>query len=264
MAGTPVGRRSDGHHSTQVDAGAVQGFGGPRRDESREAVAGAHRVDLRGPGRDDDLVGLDVEHPGRRPHDDQRTGVDRDDLLARTRIEDADRPTTALGLGGRHTSARATADDHDIDGDPLDPDLAGRHRRREVGPDRDGEWRKTARRMPGDLRPRSGGGLTGPDVGDAIDLGHAVPAVPGQTQRPTGRWRLARSQDGDRDGVAGLEGDRATVDDDPRWFAHWRIRTPLGSNVGSGWSRAGRRCPMISISNPWPPGPSGVASAAGT
>ena len=45
---------------------------------------------------------------------------------------------------------------------------------------------------------------------------------------------------------------------------HARIRTPCGSKSGSGWSRAGRRRPMISISKPRPPGPSGEASSAGT
>ena len=41
-----------------------------------------------------------------------------------------------------------------------------------------------------------------------------------------------------------------------------RIRTPCGSNSGSGWSRAGRRRPMISISKPLAAA-SCVASSAG-
>ncbi len=68
-------------------------------------------------------------------------------------------------------------------------------------------------------------------------------------------------------------GDRPTVDDDASRFdeprrsgalGHWRILVLAGSNKGSGWRRAGRRRPMISISKPSPPGPSGVASSVGT
>ena len=100
----------------------------------------------------------------------------------------------------------------------------------------------------------------------------AVPAVAGQAQRPAAAGHLAGAQDRDRDRVARLERDRPPVDDDPARLdgaaasalGHWRIRRPCGSNSGSGWSRAGRRRPMISISNPAPPGPSGVARAVGT
>ncbi len=93
---------------------------------------------------------------------------------------------------------------------------------------------------------------------------HSVPPRPGH---------LAAPDDRDRHRVARLERDRLPVDDDParpatgaprRWIRHWRIRSPAGSNSGSGWIRAGRRRPMISISNPPPPGPSGAASSAGT
>ena len=49
-----------------------------------------------------------------------------------------------------------------------------------------------------------------------------------------------------------------------RSIGHWRIRVPSGSTRGCGWIRAGRRRPMISISSPLAPGPSGVASSAGT
>ena len=40
----------------------MQPFGGPRRDDPGQPIAGADRMDLGGAGRDDDLVRMDVEH----------------------------------------------------------------------------------------------------------------------------------------------------------------------------------------------------------
>ena len=45
--------------------------------------------------------GMDVEHPVRGPDHDHRPGVDRDDLVARVRVEDADRLAGPFRLGGR-------------------------------------------------------------------------------------------------------------------------------------------------------------------
>ena len=90
-----------------------------------------------------------------------------------------------------------------------------------------------------------------------------------QAEAATVTGHLARSNDLDGDGIPIRELDRSPVDDDPagdlgRCVGHWRIRRPCGSKSGSGWSRAGRRRPMISISRPLPPGPSGVDSSVGT
>ena len=149
--------------------------------------------------------------------------------------------------------------------------MAGQRRRGQVRGGHHGEWRHRPGRVPRDPQPGPCRGLARPDVGDAVDLGQAVPAVAGEAQRPAAPGHLAAAQDRERDRVARLERDRPTVDDDPPagrpappTVGHWRIRAPVGSNSGSGWSRAGRRRPMISISNPAPPGPSGVARAVGT
>ena len=102
-------------------------------------------------------------------------------------------------------------------------------------------------------------------------VAETVRAVAGETQRAAVTGCLAAAQERDRDAVAGLEGDGPAVDDDPPAghggrgaVGHWRIRRPSGSKSGVGCRRAGRRRPMISISKPDPPGPSGVASAVGT
>ena len=53
-----------------------------------------------------------------------------------------------------------------------------------------------------------------------------------------------------RAGPAGLDVQQTAA---PNGDRHWRIRSPCGSKSGSGWSRAGRRRPMISTSKPSPP-----------
>src|SRR6185369_16616450 len=143
------------------------------------------------------------------------------------------------------------------------------------------EWWQ-AFRVPAHGHPGSRRGLARSDIGDAVDLREAVAAVPGEAQRPASGRDLARPEDRDRHRVARLERDRAPVDDDPagplaralagpfrgRGLGHWRIRVPAGSNSGSGWRRAGRRRPMISISNlpsaASSPSPPAVASRDGT
>ena len=82
-------RPVDGHDRLgQGHARRAQALGGPRGQDPGQVVAGTDRLDLGGPGRDDDLAGLDVEHPGRRPRHDGRPGIDADDLVAVARVED--------------------------------------------------------------------------------------------------------------------------------------------------------------------------------
>ncbi len=190
---------------------------------------------------------------------------------SRTRTSRPGRP----GRGGRGEPARPAADDRDLDLAPLDLDLRPARRPRHVRLRDDGEWRVRAVRMPHDLEARPAGDLARPDVGDAVHRREAVRAVAGEAQRPAAARLLAGPQDGERHRVARLEGHgrpsttirpaagvgpgrrRADV------VGHWRIRVPSGSKHGRGWRRAGRRRPMISISKPSPPGPSGVARAVG-
>ena len=258
------GGRPDRDDPAEIHTCRVQLLGGSCGHDPGQPVSRADRVDLGRPGRDDDLVGRDVEHPGRRADDDQRSGVDRDDLVARCASR------TRTDLPARSASAAAAG--------PLDPPpmtatstsrwCSGDRRRAAASmsdprrPPR-GVAGIAPTRMPRDPQPRPGGRLARPDVGDAIDLGKAVPAVAGEAQRPAAARDLTPAQDRDRDRIPSLERHGPTVDDDPT-LGHWRIRRPCGSNSGSGWSRAGHRRPMISISKPEPPGPSGVASSVGT
>ncbi len=230
-------------------------------------------MDLGGAGRDHDLLRVDVEHERRRPHDDQRPRIDPDDLIALLGIEDEHPLAGLLGRRGGLLAAVATADHGDIDMGPQDLDVGAGQGRREVGAGNLGQRRQPVRRVADDGETRSGLQLARPDVGDALDPRQAVAAIAGQAQRPWAGGCRAAAQDRDRDRVTGGEGHGATVDDDtsrlgdPRRTAavgHWRILAPAGSNNGSGWSRAGLRRPMISISKPSPPAPSGVASSVGT
>ena len=93
----------------------MQPFGGPRRDDPGEPIAGADRVDLGGARGDDDLVRVDVEHALRRPDHDHRSGVDRHDLVAGVGVQDTDRLAGTFGLRGRSQPARPAADDRDVD-----------------------------------------------------------------------------------------------------------------------------------------------------
>ncbi len=241
----------------QVHACGSKSLGSPRSEQPVEVVALADGLELGHARRDEDLVRLHVKHPARRPGDDRRAGIDADDLVSIGGVED--QGIVAIPV------------DRPSDDDPVDPaplDRRGGHR------DIHGQWRVSCRRMPlhGRAGPRQD--LTGPRVGDAVDDRHAVPAVAGKAQGATSSRRLPGPDDRDGQAVAVAERQRSAIDDDPagdlgdlrrsRRLGHARIRRPCGSNSGSGWIRAGRRRPMISISKPRPPGPSGAASPAGT
>ena len=211
----PGGRRTDGHHTPEVHARVMQPFGGPGGHDPGQPVARADRMDLGGAGRDDDLVRMDVEHPARSPDDDHRSGVDRHDLLAGPGIQDADRAPGTLGVRGRGSPARPAADDRNVD---LEVVELGRRRERgrgEIRGGHHGECRHRPGRMPRNAQPRRRRGLARPDVRDAIDLGEAVPAIPGQAQRPAAPRDLPTAQDRHRHRIARLERHRPPVDDDP-------------------------------------------------
>ena len=250
----------------------MQRLRGAGRDEARQVVPGADRLELGRTRRDHDLVGVDVEHPVPRPGDDRGAGIDRDDLVTGAGVEDDD------GSAGGSRSASAASSP----ADPPPTTATSTSRRR------------TSIATPAGVDPRSGRSTTG--SGGMSSAGWRTTAIPGRAgawhvrtyvmpstwarQLPQSPARhsvppcpgtIAGAQDRDRHGITRLEGDRPPVDDDPAarhgrraGVGHWRIREPVGSNSGSGWSRAGRRRPMISISNPAPPGPSGDASAVGT
>ncbi len=260
--------RTDGHDGLrQVDAGGAESLGGARRQQPIEVVAGHDRLDLGGTGRDDDPLGLDVEHAGRCPGHDRGTRVDGDDLVPLPRVQDE---RVRMVRGGSPAAVAAT-DDDDLGLRALDRDVRAERCRDRVRAVHHGECRVAVRRMPLHARARSGRHLAGAHERDAIDDAQAVPAVAGQAQRAATGRGLTRAHERDRHGVARLEGHgphhrrrSARSAPEPDAVGHWRIRAPVGSNIGSGCSRAGRRRPMISISKPSPPGPSGVASAAGT
>ncbi len=228
-------------------------------------------MDLRGSGRHHHFTGPDVQHAGRGPGDHRRPGVDRDDLLAVGRVEEQDTALRLLGRGLGPLPARAATDDDHLDLGSLDGSLPRGRRQGHVRIGHGREWRHHVAWVAPNGQSGPGPNLAAPDVGDAIGLDETVAAIAGEAQGPALGRGFAGAQDRDRDRVIGLEGDRVAIDDDVAGFGwrhgalgHWRIRRPWGSNSGSGWSRAGRRRPMISTSNPLPPGPSEAASSAGT
>ena len=114
-------------------------------------------------------------------------------------------------------------------------------------------------RVTPDRQAGPGRDLAAPDIGDRRRprRGSCRSRRPGRGSRPGPAFRPSGGSRSRR--VAGLERDRVAVDDDvagigrrDRALGHWRIRRPWGSNSGSGWSRAGRRRPMISISKSAP------------
>ena len=281
--GHPGARRArrpagpDRHGAAQVHAGRVQPLGGPRRDETGEVVARADRMDLGGAGRDDDLVGMDVEHPVRRPGDDGRTGVDGHDLVAVRGVQDEDVLARRLGLGRGRQPARAAADDGDVDLAPVHLDLRPRgvRVRSDCGTTGSGGFapsgcRTTSR--PG--RPPSG--TSGRRRCRPPSRGSSGSRRPGTASRH-GPGRSPAPQHRERHGVARLEGDGPSVDDDP---AAGRRRglgrpAPAVSVTGASASRRGRSSgsrlepgrssPADDLDlEALPPGPSGVASAVGT
>ncbi len=85
--GYPLRRRPDRNGLPERHARRVQLLRGARRQQAAQLAPGHDRVDLGRPGRDHDLVGVDVEHPRPCAHDEHRAGVDRHDLVARGRIQ---------------------------------------------------------------------------------------------------------------------------------------------------------------------------------
>ena len=129
--------------------------------------------------------------------------------------------------------------------------------------------------------------LDRPTVDDDLTLNHPLPSeIPLGPFDPRHRWAQAGCQQATRARTGRHPAHRRYLSHDPglgnpgrtvpaeSWVrcghdgpdrpGHARIRSPCGSKSGSGWSRAGRRRPMISTSNPEPPGPSGVDNSAGT
>ena len=256
-------------HATEVHPGGLEPFRGTGRHDSPQVASGARRLDLDRARRDDDLVRPDMQHPAGISGHDRRTGIDAHDLAAVPGVEEQD--IAACGARRFHggLAARAATDHGDIGLGSANGDLRADRHQGQVSPVDHREPGLATGRVADDHGPRSRGDLAGPDVGDAVDLRQAVPAVARQAEAATVTGHLARSNDRDGDGIPIRELDRSPVDDDPagdlgRCVGHWRIRRPCGSKSGSGWSRAGRRRPMISISRPLPPGPSGVDSSVGT
>ena len=255
-AHAPVRRPRSGPAPSAVDAVTTgsRRRGRRRRPASRSAaravrspgqvVARADRVDLGGAGRDDDLVRVDVEHPGRRPDDDHRPGVDRDDLVAGVRVEDADRPAGTFRLGGRGPPGRPAADDRDVDLEVVRarPSAGSGVAVRSDG-GHHGEWRVRPGRMPLDPqpRPRRASGTSGrrrrrrPRARQfpQSPARHSVPPRPG-TSPPR---RIATATES-----PGLERDRPPVDDDPAAGDGRRGRSVTGASgdpAGRTAARAG-------------------------
>ena len=91
--------------------------------DADQGVAGAHRLDLGSASRDDDFVGVVVDHRIRAAHDDRRAAIDRDDLVAVGGVEHGDRPACRHCLGFGDATALTGADDDDIRLDPADFDV---------------------------------------------------------------------------------------------------------------------------------------------
>ena len=216
----------------------------------------AERHHVHGACRHDDLLGADVEHPAGFAGDDRRPRVDPHHVDAVARIQRHHAAPRAFGIGRCLRPASAATNDRDLDLDAPDGDLMWRDRRREIGRGCDGEQRLAVDRVRPHFEPGSRPHLAGALVGDAVDLGDAVAAV-AREAHATATRPDPRTDHRDGDGVSGLECEGPPVDDDTsdhglrrrrRGVRHQRIRRPCGSNSGSGWSRAGRLRPMISIS----------------
>ena len=256
------GWRADRDRRPEIETGFVKPLCCSGREQPFEIVARADRMDVRGARRDHDLGCPDVAHSTVSADDDHRAGVDRDDLIAIGRIQDDDPLAPTLGSPGRRASAPAATDHRDVDVEPLDPDLGADRRHGQVGTDDVGQDRLTDPWMTPDDQARMGRNLAAAHIGDAVDLDETVAAVPGETEGAAPTRRLAGAQDRDGRRVARLVQDRPVVGDEPESVGHWRIRRPSGSKIGRGCNRAGRRRPMISISNA--PSPVSPASVVGT
>ena len=172
-----------------------------------QAVAGADRLQLGRAGGQHDLVGVEVHELDGRASDRRTMSVGpvsrTIDLVAGGGVEHDHVPTGGLGCGCRGPAAGAGADDDDVrvvvDGIGLGCPWAAAGRRSAHG-------RVTTHHHPGPGRR-----LAGADVGHAVDLGHAAPAVAGQAQGAAVAGVLPGPQDGQGDGVAVGDRDRPAI-----------------------------------------------------
>ena len=199
---------------------ALRGTSG---DDAGQVVALADRLDLGRAGGDDDLAGVDVQHALGAARHDGRPRVDGDDLVAILGVEEQDLAPGRLRFRDRPLPGRSAADDDELDLPALDGDLGTERRPRRIRAVDDRERGQPLRRMALDDQPWPRRHLAGTDVGHAIDGRQAVATIAGQAERAASAGHLAGPQDGDGDGVAGLERDGSTVDDEPavdRLIAH--------------------------------------------
>ena len=190
-------------------------------------MPGHDGLDLDGAGRDDDLLGRDVEHPVRHPRHDRWARVDPDDLVPVAGVEDGRRPTGRSGFGRGLAPGFPAADDDDVDllGAVTTMSVSGPAVRRQD--------RLALRRVPPDVEPGPSRDLAAPDVRDAVDLDEAVAAVAGEAERPAGARPAAGSDDRDAT-ESPASNARVAVDDDPD------ARACLASVTGASGDPAGR------------------------
>ncbi len=135
--------------------------------------------------------------------DDERAGVDADDLVAGGGVEDDRRPSGGARLDRRGSSARPRADDDDV------AVLVQRGPAVSVP-----RWRR--RRCVVTLALDRGSAprrrLAGADVGDAVDDGEAVLAVAAEAQRAAETRLVTCPQHRDGERVACLELDGLAVE----------------------------------------------------
>ena len=176
--------------------------------------------------------------------DDGRSRVDADDLDRRRRRRGPARPS-ALARGRR--PARPAADRRRSRRPVARPGPSGPHSRRRGAA---GSRPPDAARRPRPARRPSG--RSGRRRRRRRPRGSSRSRPPGRGSR-----RVPASSPARRIATASESPARASIarpsttiraGSAARRLGHWRIRTPWGSNSGSGWSRAGRRRPMISIS----------------
>ncbi len=178
-------RRSRPHRDRGPErhARAMKPFRGARRQEAAQPAPRRDRVDLGGPGREHDLCGVHVQHPGRRADDDRRAGVDRHDLVPVAGVQDDDRLSDTLGDRRGVASRGSTADDRDVYSQTPDLDLARRRRRGDVRRTDDRQRRQAVGRMADHREAGACRGLTRSHVRDPVDCREAVPAITRETQR---------------------------------------------------------------------------------
>ena len=162
-------RLADGHRDPEIDPGGVEALGRAGRQQSPQPVSRAHGLELGGPGRDDDLAGMDMGHARRAPDDHRGSAVDRHDLGVVPGVEEEHLAAAQPCLGRGCRAALAGSDHDDVHGLAANRDLSGD-------------------RWPGDIR-----------LGDGMhDRPATAPSAPsaagrvardGQT-RPAGVWQV--------------------------------------------------------------------------